>query len=470
MRIIIRLSAVLLVLILAACNDPLDHPAYPVALPLSDHLNEVIQFAVAIDPQGVKHIASIECPVGTMEDCILVYQTYPGGIHNTYTPAAGYSYAAPDIAVDPSGQAYIVVNKVTDSPPVTATTSWVKPGVNSLNFIDPSYITHGIPHVAANGYYVYVVWEVVNDQGSALRYRQLNILDDTAGWASDFPASDTVHRSSFDIAVSSAGKLFVTWRTWPTESTQSIHFTSNIDTDTDMIGQLQTIQTASGLGKPHIAVDPTNTHVYVAYSKNPGIVKDEKITGDNIRLWVCTVNCLSGSTITSLLDTTYNPWWLSSEPSLTAAKTGDLVYVVFSATNNAVTAGEEVFQVDYRFSTGIYATYRATNDNSDDDVAPQVVSLTDSAHANNFFVLGWRKKINTTTYGDVYTYSIAEYFKGAPGKVAESNSGAEGMDMAASDHYLVGGWIADINPYLQSSHTVWISFNDCGIYLPFIRR
>ncbi|HZU86884.1 MAG TPA: hypothetical protein VFF78_05345, partial [Anaerolineaceae bacterium] len=96
---VILVCAVLLV----GCDDPLDHIAQPIALPLHSPSNEVIQFAVAIDQQGVKHIVSIECPAGTMDDCIMVYQTYPASTTHTYIPADGYSYVAPDIAVDQMG-------------------------------------------------------------------------------------------------------------------------------------------------------------------------------------------------------------------------------------------------------------------------------------------------------------------------------------------------------------------------------
>jgi hypothetical protein len=468
MKKIFMISAVVLVLILSACSDPLDHIAYPVALPLSSPLNEVIQFAVAIDPQGVRHIVSIECPAGTMEDCKMIYQTYPANSNSRiWTPAPGYSYFAPDIAVDSSGQAYIVVGQVTDTLPATAKTAWVKPGVNSLNFITNDYTTAGRAKVAANGSYVYAVWEVEDGSGTALRYRQLNILDDSYGYASDFPG-DAIHRSSFDIAVSSNGKLHVTWRSWPDEFTQSINYTSNVNTGGDMIGRLQTIQTASGLGKPFIAVDPTNTHVYVAYDKSTGIMKEEKYPGDRVNLWVCVTDCdgTPAPTITQLLNISQDPWSLFSDPSLTASRVDDRVYVAISAINSEVTLGKDIFLLDYHFSDGVITPYRLSSDNSDDDGPPQVVGITDSSHTFTYAITGWRKKLNTTTYGDVFVYDALLGMR----QVADSGTGAEGMELASGDHFVMGAWLGDINPHLISSHTVWLSYNDFAILMPFIRR
>lgn len=453
----------LCVVFLIGCNDPLDHIAQPSAVPISSPLNEVVQFAVAIDTTGVKHIVSIECPVGTFENCKMVYRTYPASSTHTYTPASGFSYFAPDITVDSSGQAYIIVNKVTDSLPHTAQTAWVKPGITSLNFITTIYATAGLPNVAANGAYVYAVWEVVDGEGSALRYRQLNILDDTGGWVSEHPANAR-HRSQAAAAVSSTGKLHVTWREWPDESTQAIYYNSNTATSGDM-NHLKIIQTASGLGPPAIAVDHTNTHVYVTYAKTIGISKEVEIASNDIRLWTCATNCTDAGTVINMLDTSLG-WWLCSSPSIAASHTEDKVYIAFCSVNDDVTLGKEIFRSSYQASNGYKETTRITWDNSDEDSFPQIVSVVDSQGLLNIPVIGWRKKINASTYGNVWVYDTNT----PPRLVATSNSGAAGFEMAANGSYMIGAWLGDINPYLESSHTVWFSYNDAAVFLPLIQR
>jgi hypothetical protein len=455
---------ILLVIVLSAsgCSKYI-HSAVQIPLYFEGH--ESYQVAIAVDYFGKKHIARTECPIGTIDNCRLIYTTVINGQPlNVFSmiPLAGENYLDPDIVVTDSGIAFIVWRWYNRGGNAKYEDWWLRSDdIGNHYRINPAYDSAGPPKLAKHFEYVYVGYEVVNGilGGSALRFRELNPLDSHTGWVADHTINE-FRKTNIHLAVSGDGWLFIT-------------FLYNgyyiYSTNYGLPGDMTIVQLV-------INPIPTITHgVHVDVNGSPGtayMVAVGKVTpgpgvSDQLYIAHCPIASCSGSNyITEVVPLSGTDQWdIIGEPDIVSdinalLPGNERAYVSFLARNNTTGSHSDVFSAYYEEgSPSIVSTpTNLSNTPSDEETEPSIGLMW-----SIFAVAGWREDLGSGNFGNVYEFDNLDYLLRT---VRSSSSGKAGYDMACNADWGSGIW----NELTNGRIIPWVAFNTIPAFLPMIKK
>lgn len=435
---IFKFSVLLMVIsLLTACTITFTPP-----YPLSD-LAANYMLAIAVDPQGVKHIVGKD----PNTDQLVYLRTRLGPVEEKVPiPSySGWQPMVPDIGVLDDGKViigwYEKNNSVT--PPRYRVCTMIYPSiigtVCSADFSDsspPSFIP--VVQVATRGNIAYLIYSKKEGTQYTLRYEKIAdvITRGKVNWSASDPMVQTVNS-----VVDSAGYLHVVWYAYDSGSGGRVLYASNRTTDgSGNMTQYRILLMADSdlVNPPAIAAYSTAGGERVAFA----YVKDNSGSDDEIYHANITVN---------------NSGW-SGEQKLTltggAYRLMDVhlvgvnnAYLIGFLRNNTISAPSEVWLRD---AMGVIT--QITNNTSTERELEMVP-------AEGSFVMAY-KRVQSGEPRQVYIY---DPFKGERLVYSEiCGSDNIGGEMAASGEVVGGVWA-------QCDRT-WFSTNAELVYLPLVRK
>jgi hypothetical protein len=415
--------------------------------------------ALAIEGNGLKHLVWVE--YSPSSSYLLYTRTRFGlpAMQIKINPPEGKTYSHPDIAVDGSGNAFIVfsqcefLNCRDQYTVIPANSSGSSPVVFDL----PSgpALSNLRTSVIARGNLVYAVYEVPLiiaqaqaepsgaslAQGNGIFYRQLQ----GGNRAGKVLVDLNYQAEGASPGIDANGDLFVAFKVTEVSSNDaSIRVYSNQGLSGDMDPKLFTTPVSGYLSRPSLAIGSDGA-VYVAYAQ-------ESSSGQQVyvrELGVFTTTVPYGS---------LTNWELLGDPQLTTM--GADFYTVFSAKNDA-NSDYEIWGL----REGMTAVAQLT-DNLDQDGVPHISRMT--IDGSEWPLVAWRTFLESggsTCYGDGYVW----FFNLR--KVHEAQGACEnfGQDLAAAGEFAGAIWI-DVQAPLNTVQVPWVSFNAYGSYLPLARH
>lgn len=460
-RFFLFLALSALLLLTGCIND------YPAPAPRSLHniyssATEDGQLAIAIDPSGAKHILRAECPSGTNPSCEVTYEmTRVGeiGVLVYLTPAGGYTFRNPDIAVSDSNLAYLIwQNCPADDPTGRSCSTWytrsddMQPHVLDLG-------THSLsaPILASRGETVYAVHEVTNGfaSGSVLRYCRVSDASYICRNASDVPATDDgLRRTDAAAAVTSTGALHLAWLAGTGSNRTAYHNDNQGALDANM-SHLRSLETGPFFA-PSMAIESDDGNVFIALAANETTAD----ASDWIKLHYCTpAECATTGSSVLINLPVEKKWYIFGAPSIAADNTNLLLG--FAATNTDHPTQSEIYLTSYTADAESPSASVALPTDLGDynhDCEPKV------AIVSGWPAVGWHICGMGTVRDDVYFLDI---FNGGRVIYASDSNGRGDFDMAANGDYVAGIW-NEQRP--DGRLETWLAFNANMTYIPLVQK
>ena len=459
------LSLVILAgLLLPACAAPQTYPA-PAPLSLSGasyEASDTAPLAIAMDASGTSHIARLECRTDDPDDCRVIYQAIHMGKQTNYMvwlPTTGLKFQNPDIAVTDSGLAITVFQ--TCEIETNFCSTWMLRSDNNLQawVVDVGKNVRGVPLVVSRGEVIYAVHEVINDNGSALRYCRVTDQPFECHWVSAYLDPDTLFRTDPTAAVSSLGTLHVSYLVKATNSMQAYYADNAGDTNEDMtnasnhtlnFGQVDAPVTYF---PPAIAIETDNGYAYIALGR-------DETTSDALSIHYISLYTADVQGVASFILPADDLWNIYGRPSITANTSS--AYIAFSALTTDTATEGDIYQVGYTIgdSGGIptrpYPTSLDVNLLDCDPVIALVEGLP---------VIGWHICSPYAGRDAIYFYSILG------GQIihtpASFMNGRGELDMASNGDYLAGVW----NEFQADGKlATWFAYNAHMLWLPVVKK
>ncbi len=451
-------------LLLSACTAPQTYPA-PAPLSLfgaSYEANKTAPVAIAVDASGTSHITRLECRTDDPDDCRVIYQAIHMGKQTNsmvWLPTTGLKFQNPDIAVTDSGLAITVFQTCEIETDFCST--WMLRSDNDLQawVVDVGKHVRGVPLVVSRGEVIYAVHEVINNNGSALRYCRVTDQPFECHWVSIYPETDQLFRTDPTAAVSSLGTLHVSYLVKATNSMQAYYADNAGDTNNDMTNALNhtlnfgQVDSPVTYFPPAIAIETDNGYAYIALGR-------DETTSDALSIHYVSLYTAGTHAAMSFNLPADDLWNIYGRPTITANASS--AYIAFSAlTADTVTEGD-IYQVGYTIgnSGGIPTSPYPTN--LGDyllDCDPMI------AQVEGLPMIGWHICSPMSERDDVYFFSING------GQVIHSPdtfmNGRGELDMAANGYYVAGVW----NEFRADGKlATWFAYNAHMLWLPVVKK
>jgi len=223
---------------------------------------ESYQVAMAVGPDGKIHIVRTECPIGTHTYCHPVYTTVMGGQVTSVKIIDASSnwdinYSDPDITVTANGVAYFIFRTHFYNGEIH--NYWMTSAdLSTIYSVDYNYESSGPPKIAANGNYVYAVYQVQDGIYIRLRYKQL-LGGTRAGKVENQNSGHLIKPLS--IAVSPTGYLYVLWGR--ENISNSMYLASNYNTTGDMTVSVGGASWSTGLNPMEMPLQVSQSGAWV---------------------------------------------------------------------------------------------------------------------------------------------------------------------------------------------------------------
>ncbi len=470
-RGIALIPLVVMVAGLAACIATIAPPAALIVPGSGNAYNP----AMAVAPDGAKHIVWQECPASG--GCVIEYDRTKLGeplVAQSFGPPARASNVDPDIALSADGMVYIVWTEYYSDTSVANADAYAvlnaDGGLASTAHLDPGagqpyHTSGGRPRVAARGNNVYAAFNLAPTNGSngGAFYRQLKPLDASSGI---IELSGSALNMTFvvgrpNIAIDQNGKLHAAYKfldCFVFTCIYAIHQADNTagaNMSTASLGDYtRAFADPDPLTSPSMAVADDNS-IVIAYSTSDAT--------DSVIYARGTSFATPFVTATVPLTGSLDPWRVAGDVHVAAVNNQPVV--AFAALNNS-TGGSHAI---WLYASGDSTLTRITQ--TGDQNEPLIAAM-GAPSPGEVAVVGWRTWLH---FIDIHVPCLRNGYEWdqinqVVQQVYRSNGGcySTGQAMVANQNWASAVWIDD-NPS-RSRLVPWLGYNANTTMLPLIMR
>lgn len=462
-----RTFLILVILSLLAALAGCTHIAIPVTFFPGSEDYQIQDVAIAVDGSGTKHLFLSENLTGEFDATYVFYLRSKSGEEALKT---GYSDMGkftinPDIAVSYNGKAYMTWQQY-EAPWYEAMWATIDPEdemMEGIAKLEPGTISYSPPVVAgpvvnSASDRIYAVYEIQDNIGSALRYRELS-NPTNMGWVSVHPGNN-YRRWHPSLAVGQDGVMHVAWIEHSTTGDDLI-YNNNYNRTGDLTPDI--VITAADTSDPAVAAGYESPTSY-------GFVVWYQHSSPNDLLAVRVISCAGGGPTPCLVHATHffslgdMNWQMSGKPAAIAY--GDTVYVAFTA-DNAFTTGsaDEIWLVTYDHGSNTETLAQITNDGKE-KFFPAITLASNLGAA--LPVIAWFSDVPASDEDVVQMYDDYHGYNTTLDTHAKMYFG---LDLANGNYLGIAGvWIGNRPPKSGDAkadyYVARMSYNDYPVFLP----
>jgi hypothetical protein len=451
-------SCLLILFILAGCADMVAP-----ALQLTTASSAVAP-AIGIDSFGRRHVVWAECP----QRCTIQYERSAIGkpsVRIALVPPAGQTFGRPDVAVNSSGDAYLIWEQTSVGTPaqVTVSTALIPAGSTAVptvqNITLPLSVVAGgdRPRLIARGSTVYATYVKASASGGQLYQRQI-----APSWLAEVQLTNGLNTRPVVVAlrIDSLDRLHLAYKLVTTDNGNHSVYYDGPTTAQQFLNGAAGVDTFSA---PDLELDGADA-AYVTYN--------ELVATGNDRVTVFRRLDNGTTTTFQMLEPVSTPSWsVLFQPD--AAVIGSALEISFTARHGTMGGDPHeralVWHGSLNLNTGaIQPPERISEPSVFFPYNPQIVD------AEGFPAIVWQDRDPSSSAGPCegngYSWDIAHGVRLVHERTnIVGNCFVGQLDVAAANGWVAGVFI-ERNPARPSESAPWLAFNAYGTYIPRITK